>query len=161
MQVVICSGGVIGACAAYFLSLRGIEVIVIERAEVAAAASGKAGGFLGLDWCADTPTKRDARRTLPAARGILRGDRRREAARMIRVERHEEVRPGIWRHTVPGFGIEGRSRRHVPTCRAIPRGTDRGRHQLFGEQGRFTHGRRRSDGNPVSKVSRVRSPRRR
>ena len=29
---------------------------------------------------------------------------------MIRVERHEEVRPGIWRYTVPGFGIEGRSR---------------------------------------------------
>jgi glycine/D-amino acid oxidase-like deaminating enzyme len=47
--------GVIGACAAHFLSLRGNEVIVIERAEVAAAASGKAGGFLGLDWCADTP----------------------------------------------------------------------------------------------------------
>jgi glycine/D-amino acid oxidase-like deaminating enzyme len=39
MQVAICGGGVIGACAAYFLSLRGIEVIVIERAEVAAAAS--------------------------------------------------------------------------------------------------------------------------
>ena len=77
MQVAICGGGVIGACAAYFLSLRGIEVIIIERAEMAAAASGKAGGFLGLDWCADTPTKRDARR---AARGILRGDRRREAA---------------------------------------------------------------------------------
>ena len=29
---------------------------------------------------------------------------------MIRVERHEEVRPGIWRYTVPGFGIEGRGR---------------------------------------------------
>jgi hypothetical protein len=68
---------------------------------------------------------------------------------MIRVERHEEVRPGIWRYTVPGFGIEGRRclpanprapTRHVPTCRAIPRGTDRGRHHLFGEQGRFAHG---------------------
>jgi glycine/D-amino acid oxidase-like deaminating enzyme len=44
---------VIGACTAYFLSLRGIEVMVIERTEVAAAASGKAGGFLGGDWCAD------------------------------------------------------------------------------------------------------------
>ena len=29
---------------------------------------------------------------------------------MIRVERHEEVRPSTWRYTVPGFGIEGRSR---------------------------------------------------
>jgi FAD dependent oxidoreductase len=63
MQVVICGGGVIGACTAYFLSLRGIEVIVIERAEVAAAASGKAGGFLALDWCADTPLDALARRS--------------------------------------------------------------------------------------------------
>ena len=58
------------------------------------------------------PPRPEPRQTHPTARGILRGDRRREAARMIRVERHEEVRPGIWRHTVPGFGIEGRSRRH-------------------------------------------------
>jgi len=43
MRVVICGGGVIGACTAYYLSLRGIDVIVVERTEVAAAASGKAG----------------------------------------------------------------------------------------------------------------------
>jgi hypothetical protein len=29
---------------------------------------------------------------------------------MIRVERDEEVRPGIWRYTVPRFGLEGQSR---------------------------------------------------
>ena len=46
MRVVICGGGVIGACAAYFLSRRGIDVTVVERTDVAAAASGKAGGFL-------------------------------------------------------------------------------------------------------------------
>jgi FAD dependent oxidoreductase len=63
IQVVICGGGVIGACTAYFLSLRGIEVIVIERAEVAAAASGKAGGFLALDWCASTPLDALARQS--------------------------------------------------------------------------------------------------
>jgi len=45
MRVVICGGGVIGACTAYFLSRRGIEVVVVERTEVAAAASGKAAGF--------------------------------------------------------------------------------------------------------------------
>ena len=45
MRVVICGGGVIGACTAYFLARRGIDVTVVERTEVAAAASGKAGGF--------------------------------------------------------------------------------------------------------------------
>jgi glycine/D-amino acid oxidase-like deaminating enzyme len=63
MRVAICGGGVIGACTACFLSLRGIEVIVIERAEVAAAASGKARGFLALDWCAGTPLDALARRS--------------------------------------------------------------------------------------------------
>jgi glycine/D-amino acid oxidase-like deaminating enzyme len=63
MRVVICGGGVIGACAAYFLSRRGVEVIVVERTEVAAAASGKAGGFLALDWCAGTPLDVLARRS--------------------------------------------------------------------------------------------------
>ena len=39
---------------------------------------------------------------------------------MIRVERHKEVRPGIWRYTVPGFGIEGRSRQPLlDACRQI------------------------------------------
>jgi hypothetical protein len=42
----ISGGGVIGACTAYFLSRCGIDV---ERSEVAAAASGKAGGFLALE----------------------------------------------------------------------------------------------------------------
>lgn len=63
MRVVICGGGVIGACTAYFLSRRGIDVIVVERAKLAAAASGKAGGFLALDWCAGTPLDQLARRS--------------------------------------------------------------------------------------------------
>ena len=63
MRVVICGGGVIGACIAYFLSRRGIDVIVVERIEVAAAASGKAGGFLALDWCAGSPLDVLARRS--------------------------------------------------------------------------------------------------
>ena len=57
MRVVICGGGVIGACTAYFLSRRGIDVTVVERTEVAAAASGKAGGFLALDWCVGIPAR--------------------------------------------------------------------------------------------------------
>ena len=63
MHVVICGGGVIGACTAYFLSRRGIDVTVVERADVAAAASGKAGGFLALDWCAGTPLDALAQRS--------------------------------------------------------------------------------------------------
>jgi glycine/D-amino acid oxidase-like deaminating enzyme len=63
MRVVICGGGVIGACAAYFLSRRGVEVIVAEGTEIAAAASGKAGGFLALDWCTGTSLDALARRS--------------------------------------------------------------------------------------------------
>jgi glycine/D-amino acid oxidase-like deaminating enzyme len=63
MRVVICGGGVIGACTAYFLARRGVEVIVVERNEVANAASGKAGGFLARDWCAGSPLDALARRS--------------------------------------------------------------------------------------------------
>src|SRR6266853_6239635 len=50
MRVLICGGGVIGASIACFLARRGIDVVVAERHCVACAASGKAGGFLALDW---------------------------------------------------------------------------------------------------------------
>ena len=62
MKVLICGGGVIGASIAYFLSLRGIETIVVERTGVANAASGKSGGFLARDWCDGTPVEALARR---------------------------------------------------------------------------------------------------
>ena len=63
MRVLICGGGVIGACVAYFLARRGVDVIVVERTGVACAASGKAGGFLALDWCAGSPLDALARRS--------------------------------------------------------------------------------------------------
>jgi len=63
MRVVICGGGVIGACTAFFLRRAGIDVIVVERTGVAAAASGKAGGFLARDWCAGSPLDALARRS--------------------------------------------------------------------------------------------------
>lgn len=62
-RIVICGGGAIGAAIAYFLSRRGARPIVIERHEVAGAASGKSGGFLALDWCRGTPVDRLARRS--------------------------------------------------------------------------------------------------
>src|SRR6476660_10324181 len=63
MHVVICGGGVIGACTGYFLARRGIDVTVVERLEVASSASGKAGGFLALDWCVGSPLDALARRS--------------------------------------------------------------------------------------------------
>ena len=63
MHVLICGGGVIGACTAYFLARRGVDVTVVERTEVACAASGKAGGFLALDWCTGSPLDSLARRS--------------------------------------------------------------------------------------------------
>jgi glycine/D-amino acid oxidase-like deaminating enzyme len=63
MRVLICGGGAIGASIAYFLASRGIAATVVERAGVACAASGKAGGFLAYDWCDGTPLAALARRS--------------------------------------------------------------------------------------------------
>ena len=63
MRVAICGGGVIGAGTAYYLSLRQVELIVVERTGVACAASGKSGGFLALDWCDGSALGRLARRS--------------------------------------------------------------------------------------------------
>ena len=62
-RMVICGGGAIGAAIAYFMSRRGARPIVIERHEVAGAASGKSGGFLALDWCRGSSLDRLARRS--------------------------------------------------------------------------------------------------
>jgi glycine/D-amino acid oxidase-like deaminating enzyme len=52
MHVVICGAGVIGASTAYYLSRKeGVEITIVERCQVACGASGKAGGFLALNWC--------------------------------------------------------------------------------------------------------------
>lgn len=63
MRVAICGGGVIGACLSYYLSLEGADVTLIERHEIAGAASGKSGGFLALDWCDGSPLAALARRS--------------------------------------------------------------------------------------------------
>ena len=62
-RVVICGAGVIGAAIAYYLALRGVAATVIERCGIACAASGKAGGFLALDWCDDSPLAPLARKS--------------------------------------------------------------------------------------------------
>jgi len=54
-DVLVCGAGVIGASVAYHLSLRGIKVQLIDAAGIAQAASGKAGGFLAVDWNDGSP----------------------------------------------------------------------------------------------------------
>eukprot|EP00878_Enallax_costatus_P027212 GHUV01029275.1.p1 GENE.GHUV01029275.1~~GHUV01029275.1.p1 ORF type:complete len:415 (+),score=118.30 GHUV01029275.1:255-1499(+) len=54
-RVVICGGGIIGAATAYYLAQLGVAATVVEREAVAAAASGKAGGFLAFDWNDGSP----------------------------------------------------------------------------------------------------------
>src|SRR5215510_6569430 len=68
--VVICGAGVIGAAVAYYLSLRGVAATVIERCGVACAASGKAGGFLALDWCDHSPLAPLARKSFQLHAGL-------------------------------------------------------------------------------------------
>ncbi|CAJ1942901.1 unnamed protein product [Sphenostylis stenocarpa] len=60
-RVVVCGGGVIGVCTAYFLGAKGAAVTLIEMSDVACAASGKAGGFLAYDWCDGGPLEELAR----------------------------------------------------------------------------------------------------
>ena len=116
-------------------------------------------------WCGPL-AKRDVRPDVPPAKGILRDDLdlRPRRPQVIRIERHEEVRPGVWRYTVPGIGIEGRSRQPLlDACRQI--------RAILGDTsqraGLFREGRTEADIScSVNKgalltVSRVRSPRRR
>ena len=50
-KVVILGAGIHGASVAYHLSTKyGILSTVVERVSIAAAASGKAGGFLAREW---------------------------------------------------------------------------------------------------------------
>jgi len=49
-HVAVLGGGVVGCSAAYQLARAGARVTLVEREEVAASSSGKAGGFLARDW---------------------------------------------------------------------------------------------------------------
>eukprot|EP01043_Picozoa_sp_COSAG02_P071466 COSAG02_NODE_13070_length_1450_cov_1.155440_3_plen_58_part_01 len=54
----IVGGGIIGISTAYYLSVRlglGRHVTLVEQTSVASAASGKAAGFLALDWNDHSP----------------------------------------------------------------------------------------------------------
>jgi glycine/D-amino acid oxidase-like deaminating enzyme len=72
-RIVVCGAGVIGAAVAYFLALRGTPPIIIERARPGAAASGRAGGFLALDWNDGTPVGPLARASYELHHELSRG----------------------------------------------------------------------------------------
>lgn len=63
MKIVVCGAGVIGASIAYFLAERGVGATVVERRDVACAASGKSSGFIARDWCDGQPQSELARRS--------------------------------------------------------------------------------------------------
>lgn len=58
-NVVVCGGGIIGCATAYYLSEldvdKSLKITVVEREGVACHSSGKAGGFLALDWNDHSP----------------------------------------------------------------------------------------------------------
>jgi hypothetical protein len=121
MRVVICGGGVIGACTAYFLSRRGIDVLVVERSEVAAAASGKAGGFLALEWCAGSPLDALARRRRLSAGKPHIGDAAGPLCRIGRVPTPAET-PSLQFDRVVGPLLPllvNHSRAATPVCCAV------------------------------------------
>jgi glycine/D-amino acid oxidase-like deaminating enzyme len=99
-RIVICGAGAIGAATAYFTSRRGAEPIVIERHEVAGAASGKSGGFLALDWCRGSALDPLARRSfelhaeLSSELGDAWGYRRLTTYGGYAVQGRHRVRPG-------------------------------------------------------------------
>ncbi len=92
MHVVICGGGVIGACTAYFLARRGIDVTVVERAEVASSASGKAGGFLASRLVCGQSARCAGAAKLRASRELARGDRQLELSARVRIQRPRRSR---------------------------------------------------------------------
>ncbi|KAI3747880.1 hypothetical protein L6452_10598 [Arctium lappa] len=69
-KVVVCGGGIIGVCTAYFLAKKGVAVTLIERSSIACAASGKAGGFLALHMCDGGPLSSLARTSFNLHRSL-------------------------------------------------------------------------------------------
>ncbi|THD18335.1 FAD dependent oxidoreductase [Fasciola hepatica] len=51
MTIVIIGAGIMGVSTAYFLAKHGIPCTLVDACGIAAAASGRAGGFLARDWC--------------------------------------------------------------------------------------------------------------
>ncbi|MEQ9337122.1 MAG: FAD-dependent oxidoreductase, partial [Miltoncostaeaceae bacterium] len=66
----VCGAGAVGASVAYFLTRRGAAPLVVDRGGPAAAASGRAAGFLALDWNAGNPLDDLARASIALHREL-------------------------------------------------------------------------------------------
>ena len=63
-KIVIVGGGINGCATAYYLAVqKGAAVTLIDAVGIAPAASGKAGGFLALDWNDSDPTRELTRKS--------------------------------------------------------------------------------------------------
>jgi glycine/D-amino acid oxidase-like deaminating enzyme len=144
MRVLICGGGAIGTSIAYFLAARGAEPVVIERHEVAGAASGKSGGFLALDWCDGSPLGPLARRSfalhaeLPESLGIDWGYRRLDTLGVVASARRDVSR--YRRVESPGWlseaaAVHGRLGGPSSTAQVDPGGFTRGMMEAAGARG--------------------------
>jgi len=69
-RIIVCGAGVIGASIAFHLTRAGAPCTIVERVEVAAAASGKSGGFLALSWNDRTALEALARRSFALHREL-------------------------------------------------------------------------------------------
>jgi glycine/D-amino acid oxidase-like deaminating enzyme len=76
-HIVIVGGGIIGTCTAYSTSTSphfhpesGDKITLVEAAEVAGAASGKAGGLLALDWHGQATASKSDELGAGVARGL-------------------------------------------------------------------------------------------
>jgi len=59
-----------GCGIAYYLAKKGRKPLVVEATDIASGASGKAGGFLALDWCDTSPLKDLARASFALHAGL-------------------------------------------------------------------------------------------
>ena len=62
-KIVIVGGGITGVTTGYFLAKRGVACTLVDPVGIAPAASGKAGGFLALDWNDGSPVGPLARKS--------------------------------------------------------------------------------------------------
>jgi glycine/D-amino acid oxidase-like deaminating enzyme len=133
MRVVIAGGGAIGAATAFFLAERGVEVVVVERHAVGGCASGKAGGFLALDWCDGTPLAPLARRSFRlhgelAARFENPWDHRALETFAVAASAHRRLARGHaeldW--LAPGVALQGRLGTTATTAQVHPERFTRG-----------------------------------